>query len=83
MTIFGWIIVGLFAGSFAQSVTGLKKRGCLFTMVVGVIGAFIGGALFQSVGSHGNLKDANFGSIFVAFIGACVLCLGLKAIDRK
>lgn len=83
MTIFGWIIVGLLAGSVAQSVTGLRKRGCLFTLVVGVVGAFIGGALFRAVGSDGDVKGINLGSVFVAFIGGCVLCLLLKVVDRS
>ena len=83
MNVLGWIIVGLLAGSFAQSVTGLQKRGCLFTLVVGVIGAFIGGALFQAVGSSGNVKGINLGSIFVAFVGGCVLCLILKALEKR
>ena len=83
MTIFGWLIVGLLAGSVAQSVTGFRKRGCMFTLVVGVIGAFVGGALFRAVGSNGDVKGINLGSVFVAFIGGCVLCLLLKAVDRK
>ena len=83
MTIFGWIIVGLLAGSVAQSVTGFRKRGCLFTLAVGVIGAFIGGALFRAVGSDGNVKGVSLGSVFVAFIGGCVLCLLLKVLDRS
>ena len=83
MTIFGWIIVGLLAGSVAQSATGFRKRGCLFTLVVGVIGAFIGGALFRAVGSNGNVKGVSLGSVFVAFIGGSVLCLLLKVLDRS
>ena len=83
MTIFSWIIVGLLAGSVAQSVTGFRKRGCMFTLAVGVIGAFIGGALFRVVGSDGDVKGINITSVFVAFIGGCVLCLLLNAVDRK
>lgn len=34
----GWVIVGLIAGSLAQTVTGVEKRGCLFTLLIGVLG---------------------------------------------
>ena len=48
-------------------------------MVVGVIGALIGGALFQAAGSHG-VSDFSWWSLFVAFIGGCVLCLVLGVV---
>jgi uncharacterized membrane protein YeaQ/YmgE (transglycosylase-associated protein family) len=82
MGVVGWIILGLIAGSFAQSVTGFEKRGCLFTMIVGIVGAFIGGALFSFVGSK-PVMEFNVGSAFVAFIGGCVLCLVLKVFERR
>lgn len=82
MNVLGWVILGLIAGSFAQTVTGFEKRGCLFSMVVGIVGAFIGGALFSFVGSKPILRF-NLGSAFVAFVGACVLCLGLKVLERR
>lgn len=79
VNLLGWIITGLIAGSFAQRVTGTQKRGCLFTLVVGVIGALVGGALFQAAGSHG-VGDFSWWSLFVAFIGGCVLCLVLSVV---
>ena len=82
MGVLSWIILGLVAGSFAQTVTGFEKRGCLFTLIVGIVGAFIGGALFSFVGSKPVLRF-NFGSAFVAFIGAAVLCLALKSLERR
>ena len=82
MNILGWVILGLIAGSLAQTVTGSEKRGCLFSVVVGIIGAFIGGGLFSFGGSKPILRF-NLGSAFVAFVGACVLCLGLKVLERR
>lgn len=82
MGVIAWIILGLIAGSFAQTITGFEKRGCLFTMVVGIVGAFIGGALFSFVGSKPVFRF-NLGSAFVAFIGAAVLCLALKSLERR
>ena len=75
MGIFWWIVVGFVAGAFARGVTkGAPDAGCIFTTVIGVIGARIGGALFNAVGDH-DLNDSILGSMFVAFIGACVLLL--------
>ena len=79
VNLLGWIITGLIAGSFAQRVTGTQKRGCLFTLVVGVIGALIGGALFQAAGSRG-VSGFSWWSLFVAFIGGCVLCSVLSVV---
>ena len=82
MGVLSWIVLGLIAGSLAQTITGFEKRGCLFTMVVGIIGAFVGGALFSFVGSKPVMRF-NLGSAFVAFIGAAVLCLVLKGFERR
>ena len=71
---FGWIVVGLIAGSLAQTVTGVEKRGCLFTLLIGVLGAVVGGALFNAAGGEG-IGDFGWWSLFVAFIGAGALCL--------
>ncbi len=74
MGFFAWIVIGLVAGSLAQTVTGVEKRGCLFTLLIGVLGAVVGGALFNAAGGHG---VGHFGlwSLFVAFVGAGALCL--------
>jgi uncharacterized membrane protein YeaQ/YmgE (transglycosylase-associated protein family) len=82
MGVISWIILGLVAGSLAQTVTGFEKRGCLFTMIVGITGAFIGGFLFTFVGSK-PVMAFNLGSAFVAFVGAAVLCLILKSLSRN
>ena len=82
MGVFGWILVGLVTGSIAQSVTGVEKRGCMYTMVVGVIGGLLGGFLFNAIGYNGKLTGFNITSLFIAFIGACIFCFGLKFLRR-
>jgi uncharacterized membrane protein YeaQ/YmgE (transglycosylase-associated protein family) len=69
-----WILVGLIAGSLAGIATGRRAGGCLPTLLVGVLGALVGGALFNAAGSHG-IGRFGLWSIFVAFIGASVLLL--------
>jgi uncharacterized membrane protein YeaQ/YmgE (transglycosylase-associated protein family) len=79
MDILGWIIVGLLAGGLARMATGSEKRGCLATMVIGILGGLIGGALFNAAGSKG-IGHGGFFSIFVAFIGACALLFIMQAL---
>ena len=74
MSLVAWIIVGFVAGSLAGVATGRRAGGCLTTVLVGVLGAVVGGLLFNAAGERG-VDDFGLWSIFVAFIGASVLLL--------
>ena len=74
MGLVGWIIVGLIAGALAQKATGVKGQGCLFTIVVGVVGGLLGGMLFNLAGDDG-ITEFGLRSMLVAFVGASVLLL--------
>lgn len=82
MNILGWIVVGLIAGTLASWVTHEERRGCIYTLVIGVLGALIGGALAQAAGSDG-LGDFSWRALLIAFLGACVLLLTLQAIGGR
>lgn len=83
MSILGWIVVGLVAGVLAQWVTGSPGRGCLTTIVVGIVGALIGGALWGlATGDKSTLNEFDLGSIAVAFLGSVVLLLIIEALRR-
>ena len=84
MTILGWIVVGFIAGTLARWVTGARRRGCLLTIVVGVLGGLIGGTLFRLATDSDTdmMDDFDIGSVFVAFVGAVLLLLILEAISR-
>lgn len=72
MEILAWLIVGLVAGVLASLLVGGTGYGILGDIVVGIVGAFVGGWLFSAAGwsaPWGGLA----GTIFVAFIGAIVL----------
>lgn len=80
MDILTWLIVGLVAGLLASFVVG-GGFGLLGDIVIGILGAFVGGWLFRQLGwstPFGGLV----GTIFVAFIGAVVLLLLLRLIRR-
>ena len=73
------LVVGLIAGFLADKVVK-NTYGLIGDLIVGIIGSFVGGWLF-------NLLDWSFegllGQIFSAFVGAVVLLLVLNAIKRK
>jgi uncharacterized membrane protein YeaQ/YmgE (transglycosylase-associated protein family) len=75
-----WVIVGLVAGGLAALVVG--GYGVLIDIVVGVVGAFIGGYLFQQMGWHAPI--AGFaGTILVAFVGSVILLVALRLVFRR
>ena len=67
-----WIVVGFVAGAFAKVVTGVRRTGCLGTIVVGILGGILGGILFKAAGGEG-INRFSLYSLLVAFIGATVL----------
>jgi uncharacterized membrane protein YeaQ/YmgE (transglycosylase-associated protein family) len=75
-----WVVVGLIAGWLASVVVG-GGFGLIGDIVVGIVGAFIGGFLFRALGV-GTPFSGLAGSIFVAFIGAVVLLLILRLFRR-
>ncbi|MBK9711106.1 MAG: GlsB/YeaQ/YmgE family stress response membrane protein [Kouleothrix sp.] len=69
-----WIVFGAIAGWVASMIAGTNERqGCLLNIVVGVVGAFIGGFLYNLL--TGNSLDFGFNirSFVVAVIGAVIL----------
>jgi uncharacterized membrane protein YeaQ/YmgE (transglycosylase-associated protein family) len=81
VNVLGWIVVGFLAGALARAATGARRRGCLGTILIGVLGGLIGGALFNAAGANG-INDFSLWSILVAFVGASLLLFVLEAIRR-
>ena len=82
MGLLAWVVTGLLAGALARAALGAPRRGCLFTMLLGVAGGILGGILFNAAGEEG-MTDFGLWSIFVAFVGACALLLVFQLIDRR
>jgi uncharacterized membrane protein YeaQ/YmgE (transglycosylase-associated protein family) len=81
MDLLTWLIVGLVAGVLASLVAGGTGYGIIGDIVVGIVGAFVGGWLFSALGVANPLGGLA-GTILVAFIGAVVLLLILRAVRR-
>jgi len=79
VSILAWIATGLIAGILARLVVRDERTGCLYTVVVGVLGALVGGALMKAAGRKG-LGEFEWRTIGVAFLGACLLLLVLQAL---
>jgi len=74
-----WIVVGLIAGWLASAVVG-GGYGLVGDIIVGIVGAFIGGLLFSSLGAEAPFGGLA-GTIFIAFVGAVVLLLLLRLVS--
>jgi uncharacterized membrane protein YeaQ/YmgE (transglycosylase-associated protein family) len=77
-----WLIVGAIAGWLASMVMKTnRQQGLLMDIIVGIVGAFIGGLLFNLIGAPG-ATGFNIWSVFVAFVGAVILLALLRALSR-
>jgi uncharacterized membrane protein YeaQ/YmgE (transglycosylase-associated protein family) len=67
-----WIVFGALAGWVASMITG-RRQGCCLNIVVGVVGAFIGGIIVQLATGRGFSLGFNLPSFAVAILGAVIL----------
>ena len=83
MGIIGWIILGGLAGWAASKVMGTDaEQGLILNVVVGIVGAFIGGFLMSFLTGKTDF-GFNIGSFLVALLGSIILLFGYKAISKK
>ena len=87
MNIIAWIILGLIAGAIAKAIyPGNQGGGIISTMILGIIGAFIGGTLF-SILQTGSLQLAgaslSIPGIFVAVLGAIIAIFLWGLVTRR
>ena len=74
MSIIGWIILGLIAGFIASKIVNKQGQGFFLDIVLGVVGALVGGWLFELIG-HAGVTGFNLYSMFVAVVGSVVVLL--------
>jgi uncharacterized membrane protein YeaQ/YmgE (transglycosylase-associated protein family) len=83
MGIISWIILGLIVGALAKWIMpGKDPGGIIITIVIGIVGALIGGFLSSLVGL-GTVTGLNLGSIIIALVGAFVLLWLYRLIKGK
>ena len=81
MSILAWIVLGLIAGFIASKLVNKSGEGILLDIVLGVVGAVVGGYVFQMLG-HSGVTGLNIYSLLVAVIGAVLFLLIYHALRR-
>ena len=82
MSVLGWIFFGLITGFVASKVVNKRGQGCILNVVLGIVGACVGGFIFTSIGGLG-ITGFNLYSMFVAIVGAIVVLIGYHAITGR
>jgi len=81
MSFLAWIVLGLLAGFIASKIVNKKGEGLLLDVVLGIVGAVVGGWLFGIFGASG-VSGVNLYSLLVAVAGAIVVLFAYHAIRR-
>ncbi len=79
MSILGWIVLGLIAGWIASLLVDNGGKGPLLDMVLGIVGALVGGSIFAALGAA-PVTGFNLYSLFIAVVGAVVVLVIYHAV---
>jgi len=82
MSFLAWIVLGLISGFIASKIVNKTGEGVVMDIVLGIVGAVVGGWLFNTIG-HRGVTGLNLYSIFVSVIGAIIVLFIYHAIVRR
>jgi uncharacterized membrane protein YeaQ/YmgE (transglycosylase-associated protein family) len=83
MSFLAWIVVGAISGWLASIVMKTnREQGLIMDIIVGIVGAVIGGVVFNALGIEGT-NGFTIWSVFVSFIGAVILLALLRAFSGR
>jgi len=82
MSIIGWILLGLISGFIASKIVNKSGEGVVLDIVLGIVGAIVGGFLFAQFGAQG-VTGFNLYSMFVAVIGAIIVLFIYHAVAGR
>lgn len=82
MSFIAWIVLGLIAGFIGSKIVNKSGEGLLLDIILGIVGAVVGGFIFQTVGMAG-VSGVNIYSVLVAVIGAVVVLVIYHALIRR
>jgi uncharacterized membrane protein YeaQ/YmgE (transglycosylase-associated protein family) len=81
MSILAWIVLGLIAGFIGSKIVNKTGEGIVTDILLGIVGAVVGGFIFRAVGASG-VSGLNLYSFIVAVIGSVVFLVIYHAIRR-
>ena len=81
MSFLAWIVLGLIAGFIASKIVNKTGEGVVLDIILGIIGAVVGGWLFNTFG-HVGVTGINLYSILVAVVGAVIVLVIYHALVR-
>jgi uncharacterized membrane protein YeaQ/YmgE (transglycosylase-associated protein family) len=81
MSFLAWVVLGLVAGFIASKIVNKRGEGVFVDVILGIVGAVVGGWLFGLFGANG-VTGANLYSLLVAVAGAIVVLFAYHAIRR-
>ena len=79
MSIIGWLVLGLVAGFIASKIINKSGEGLVLDIVLGIVGAVVGGYLFSALGAT-PVTGFNLYSMFVAVVGAVLVLVIYHAV---
>ena len=82
MSFLAWIVLGLIAGFIASKLVNKSGEGVFLDIILGVVGAVVGGWLFTTFGMSG-VTGFNIYSTLVAVVGAVVVLVIYHAVTRR
>ncbi|HJS90826.1 MAG TPA: GlsB/YeaQ/YmgE family stress response membrane protein [Steroidobacteraceae bacterium] len=82
MSILAWVVLGLISGFIASKIVNKRGEGLLLDIILGIIGALVGGWLFHAFGAAG-VSGLNLYSLLVAVVGAVVVLVIYHALRGK
>jgi uncharacterized membrane protein YeaQ/YmgE (transglycosylase-associated protein family) len=82
MSFIAWIVLGLIAGFIASKIVNKTGEGMILDIILGIVGAVVGGYLFQTFGMAG-VTGVNLYSILVAVVGAIVILVLYHALFKR
>ena len=82
MGILSWIVLGAIAGFLANMIVG-GREGVIGTIVLGIVGAAVGGYLAEAIFHKGDVTGVNVESIVIAVLGAIVVLFVWRALTRN
>jgi len=81
MSILAWIVLGLIAGFIGSKLVNKSGEGVFLDIVLGIVGAVVGGWLFSFFGASG-VSGVNIYSLLVAVIGSILVLVIYHAVRR-